>query len=269
MLEAEAFNLRNKKPNNQSQIRTRAQRARVVDPEDSDAEDVAEIRKDKQSKITEVPESSTTPQPTPQPITTPEASSSTVPDRIQTQSPEHPYSNVKDAIYHPPTDRNVGAPVKQVNKRPEQAYKTLPPIHDPQIALEVYKRSMEAPITITQPELLSLSPEVRSKVRDSTTTKRVPNKDALTAQNLCQGQDDDQVDEYPPIDVLAYDRQRTPPPGSYIAADPIENYYKSLGQNEDPDFEFLLVAKDSSAVRSVVALVDNLLRTVTPRDFIT
>ena len=35
---------------------------------------------------------------------------------------------------------------------------------------------MEAPITITHRELLLLSPEVRSQVREVTTTRRVPNE---------------------------------------------------------------------------------------------
>ena len=42
------------------------------------------------------------------------------------------------------------------------------------IAMNVYNRAMDLLITITQKELLSLSPEVRSQVREATTTCRQP-----------------------------------------------------------------------------------------------
>ena len=73
----------------------------------------------------------------------------TIPDSapvIQSNSaPEHPYQNIKDAAYTPLATRNVGAPIKAlpIAKKQELAYKTLPPIHDPLIAIEVYKRSID------------------------------------------------------------------------------------------------------------------------------
>src|ERR1700679_3832369 len=45
---------------------------------------------------------------------------------------------------------------------------------------------MDAPITITQRELLSMSPEVRSQYRDSTTTRRMPYNNGVTAQNYLE-----------------------------------------------------------------------------------
>jgi len=80
--------------------------------------------------------------------------------------PEHPFQSAKDAAYAPPNTQNIGAPIKPSSnvKWTDPAYKTLPPIHDAIIAAEVYKRSMDTPITITQRELLSLSPEVHSQV---------------------------------------------------------------------------------------------------------
>src|ERR1700678_1875389 len=42
---------------------------------------------------------------------------------------------------------------------------------------------MDAPITITQRELLSISPEVRSQYKNSTTTWRMPYNNGTTAQN--------------------------------------------------------------------------------------
>src|SRR5271168_4112571 len=110
----------------------------------------------------------------------------TVPiSKFQLTVPAHPYRNARNTAYTPPVDRNVAVPDKPNNgKRPEPAYKTLPPVHDPTIAANAYKRSMDAPITITQRELLSISPEVRSQYKDSTTTRRIPYNNGTTAQNI-------------------------------------------------------------------------------------
>src|ERR1700678_1318828 len=42
---------------------------------------------------------------------------------------------------------------------------------------------MDAPMTITQRELLCISPEVCSQYKDSTTTRRMPYNNGTTAQN--------------------------------------------------------------------------------------
>ena len=110
---------------------------------------------------------------------------------------EHPFQLAKDAAYSPPTIKNVGSQDKQVlpiNKKPEPAYRTLHPIHNPLIAETVFKQSMETPIMITQRELLLLSPEVRLQVRESTTTRHLPNKDLPTMHALVQ-QEMDEAEE--------------------------------------------------------------------------
>jgi hypothetical protein len=90
---------------------------------------------------------------------------------------EHPFKKAKDAVYIPPAEKNVGIEDNMsptITKKHEPAYRTLPPIHNPAIVINVLKRSMEAPITIMQKELLSLSPEVCSQVRDSIMTHQIP-----------------------------------------------------------------------------------------------
>ena len=162
----------------------------------------------------------------------------TIPDSAtvikSNSAPEHPYQNVKDAAYAPSATRNVGAPIKAlpVAKKQEPAYKTLPPIHDPLIATEVYKRSMDAPITITQRELLSLSPEVRSQVRDITTTRRVPNNSNIVSQNVLQVEEEESSNELVEIfsNEILHSRIQcrhlpSPPPDAIIVPDPIEHYY--------------------------------------------
>lgn len=48
-----------------------------------------------------------------------------------------------------------------------------------QVVEEAHERALEAPIAITQRELLSLAPEVRTKVADVTVKKRVPYQPVL------------------------------------------------------------------------------------------
>ena len=167
-LEAELFNLRARGPNVPSSVRTRAQRAREPSPEAR----IEEVPEPPVARITTPDEAP--PRKVPNVAHTPVSDESDIVPRVP--EPEHPFRHAKDAAYAPPVDRNVGAPIKApAYKKPEAAYKTLPPIHEASIATEVYKRSMEASVTITQRELLSLSPEVRSQVREATTTRRIPN----------------------------------------------------------------------------------------------
>src|SRR5882762_6746693 len=79
------------------------------------------------------------------------------------EPPIHPFAEVNDATYAPPCERNFATPLKPANaKKPEPAYRTMAPVYDDKIATNVYDRPMDSQITLTQRELLSLSPEVRS-----------------------------------------------------------------------------------------------------------
>jgi hypothetical protein len=89
--------------------------------------------------------------------------SSTSTQLQSTNGLEYPFWLAKDAAYSPPVNKNVRAQEKLVassTKKLELAYKTLPLIHDLLITKSVYKCSLDALITITQRELLSLSLEV-------------------------------------------------------------------------------------------------------------
>ena len=138
-LEAELFNLYVRKPAPTSTIQTRAQKAKA--PEVADEEGVVPTKNNTRSRIEEVADDEGTPT---QEITAPEDQ----PNMI----PEHLYCNARDAVYIPLTTQNVGIQAKPpvVPRQNEPIYRTLPPIHDPAIANNVYKRSMNAPITLTQ-----------------------------------------------------------------------------------------------------------------------
>ena len=180
---------------------------------------------------------------------------------------EHPFCNAKDAAYVPSTNKNPSttASAPTIIKRPEAAYKTLLPIHNPNIATAVYKWSMEAPITITQCKLLSLSPEVQSQVRDATTTKWVPNKDSRTAQTLLLVNDNDQKEqsvELPVISTFAIPNLHhcTLPAGTTIIPDEFKLYYKSLKPGQTPDPDCIMVAAGILPVCCIHMLVNNSLK---------
>ena len=94
----------------------------------------------------------------------------------------HPFAKAKDVTYSPPTSENVATkPKPPPVKKPEVTYRTSGLIYDPQVASDIYSRTMNSQITLTQRELLSLSPEVRSQVREATSNRRVPRVSAQTA----------------------------------------------------------------------------------------
>ena len=259
-LESEIYNIRQATESPILAVNTRAQKQRTpADPSDEERE-VAEARKTI-PRIEEVEDVDATPKP--------KQPAAQIPN-TQPIAPEHPYRNARDAAYSPPVNRNVAAKEKyNPAKRPDAAYKTLPPIHDPTIAAKVYNRSMDTPVTLTQRELLSLSPEVRSQVREATTTRRFPNKDGNTAQNYFDMDSEDYdtppvltaLTEIVPHFAIEHSNHRTPPPGSVIVKDHIEEYYKSLGDGEEPDPNRLLVATESGSIRAVFALIDNAQKT--------
>jgi hypothetical protein len=159
VLKAELFNLRTRRPVHPQFNRTTcAQKARNTNV-DIDGEEAVTAARAQQSRIKEIPDQDTTPShKNPQkknPLT------STYTQLQPTDGPEHPYQLAKDAAYSLPVTKSVGAQEKLVVssiKKPEPEYKTLPQLHDPLITELVYKHSLDAPITITQRKLLSLSP---------------------------------------------------------------------------------------------------------------
>jgi hypothetical protein len=93
----------------------------------------------------------------------------------ENREPTHPYATVPDAI-----NGTVPGPAARTMTRDpptlknDTTYTTTIKVHNPQITKTVYEHAMETPITITQRELLSLSPEVRAQIVNITIKKRVP-----------------------------------------------------------------------------------------------
>ena len=134
---------------------------------------------------------------------------------------------------------------------------------------------MNAHVTLTQRELLSLSPEVRAQYREATTQRRQPNKEGQTVSTSMIEEIEDEPEPEPnptlaPMENLiqtqpptrsvhfAGCQHRSPPVGATVLSDPYDSYYRSLGPGKHPDPDQLIVAKESASLRSVYALVDNM-----------
>ena len=87
---------------------------------------------------------------------------------------------------------------------------------------------MEAPITITQRELLLLSPKVCLQVQEVTTTKRVPTENKQPTQTFIVEEEETTKEITPSAFAYQHASHRILPEGLTIIPDPIETYYKSL-----------------------------------------
>ena len=258
VLEAELFNLCARKQVPVHANCTHAQKARNTNVEIEEEEVVAATRARPSARIEEVTDEEDM-QSHPKTTSRDNALSLTV-----AQPPsmtDYPFQLAKDAAYSPPTVKNVGLQDKQVspiNKKPEPAYRTSPPIHDLLITETIFKQSMEAPITITQRELLSLSSEVQFQVRKSTTMRHLPNKDLPTTHALAH-QETDEGEEvtFPIFSAFSLPEVTYAPDGSVTISDPVETYYGSLPPGFNPVEEALTVSLKSSTIRIILAFVDN------------
>ena len=126
--------------------------------------------KGKEKATTPVPETSQ-PTVTAVPATQAQPSTREVPSTSSSgpELPIHPFEKVRDANYLPPVNRNLGA----TGKTKDAAYHTQAPIQDAKFVETVLERSLkETHITLTFEELLSLSPDLRYRIRDKVTPKR-------------------------------------------------------------------------------------------------
>ena len=247
-LEAELFSLKSRRPGFTPIIRTRAQKTRDTSTEIDDSADEPPVQTTQHRAPSEEPPHHEPSQPT------------AAPSAPNVKGPEHPFRGAQDAVYAPPQSRNVGAPFKPpANKKPDVAYRTLPPVHNPAHAQSVYERAFCSSVTLTHEELLSLAPEVRTKFREAVTSCRAPPKEGTTDQHLYDAEEETVETYFAPAVSRAIPKcqHRSPPPGALIIPDPIEAYYRSLSPGEQPNFELLTVAKESLALRSIYPLVDN------------
>ena len=252
-LEAELFALKARRPGFAPTILTRGQKkARNISTEIEDEETDRPVPPPVPVESTRCEKSIT---PTASPTPPPPAVVSIAPANSMPIEPEHPFRNAQDATYAPPQSRNFAAPFKApANKKPDIAYSNAPPIYSQEHAKELCDCAFKTPLTITQEELLSLAPKVRARFREAITTRRNLTKEDSAESHLYA--DDNRVTETYFAPTIAY-QHRSPPPGTTVIPDLIETYYRGLAPGEEPDMEYLTVAKESHALRSIFPLVDN------------
>ena len=93
--------------------------------------------------------------------------------------------------------------------------RTAAPVYDPQVASTIYVHTMDSQITITQCELLSLSPEVRNQVCEATSNRQIVRTETTPApveQNL--------LDVFAHIEVTDDEDDRARCEVSHLAAMP-------------------------------------------------
>lgn len=169
-----------------------------------------------------------------------------VPDK---ESPIHPFANVRDATYAPPTTRNFGAaPTKFKNR--DGSYTNLAPVVQAQLAESVFKRSMSTPtVPLTIEELLSISPELRNRYREAVTPRRVTHDSNPTSTNMAA------FEELPTHDPALVDCHNNElDPDATIIPDSYETYLRVLPRGAIPSE--LTVAAESHSLRTIDLTID-------------
>ena len=194
-----------------------------------------------------VPAAPVTPATTPIAANVPTRQSEPISAAKPAEPPIHPFVKAAEATYRPPHERNFAAVAKPAR---EAAYRHTTPIHDPKIAEDVYNRSMTTPcVTLTPQELFSLSPEVRQKVREVVTAKRITNETKQT--NIATIVSNEEPLAFATEESLEAEQSNV----ALVIPDIYEQYLNTLRPGERP--EVLTVAKDSHALRSIYLLVNN------------
>ncbi|KAF8194899.1 hypothetical protein K438DRAFT_1761178 [Mycena galopus ATCC 62051] len=137
-----------------------------------------------------------------------------------TVGPQHPFANARDAAYAPPKDRNVGLPPPNTGP----AYRTNTPVHNPKDVSDVLESCLNAPVTLPQRQIWSIAPDIRSQLREITTPRRTNPKD----------------------------ESRTKTNSTPHFFTPRLCFYNSDSIPDD-----LVVSMESSAIRSILPIIDN------------
>ena len=199
----------------------------------------------------------------------------------RSQEPLHPYAAVPDATNGPTLGAARPAAREPTDRRQEQAYSTTAKVHDPRVAKTVFDRAMEMPVTVTQRELLSLAPEIRTQVADITVRKRVQREPFMQAMIEEVDSDDDDEGKYLPRDTIGRNYEatratqathmpaafaaaanrahpvaanRVPPANATIIPDPYEAYLRTHTDNTAE--QGIVVAAESNALRAILPTIE-------------
>ena len=169
-------------------------------------------------------------------------------------APEHPFAKAKDATYTPPQQSNVGA-LPKAKEKSGPTYRTVAPANNPKTVEQVVERILKAPAPgLNNEELFSIAPQICDKLRAYFTPKRVPTETATMLQATFETNP-----KLPSVEeILEVAKQQGKlPRGVVRIPDPYEIYLSRLGPDDNP--MPLTVARESHALRSIVANVNNRL----------
>lgn len=179
--------------------------------------------------------------------------------------PTHPYATVPDATHGAVIEPFRTAAKPPAAGRHDPAYTTTAKAYDPLIAKAVCERAMDATITVTQRELLSLSPEVRTQIADITVRKRMAREQAAMAmvedvtdeedETFLRSLEQAQATQAAHMPAAFATAARIPPANATIIADPFEAYLRD-GSTETKAADPFHVAAESNALRAILPIVD-------------
>ena len=115
---------------------------------------------------------------------------------------------------------------------------------------------MKSPIvTLTPEELFSISPEIRNRIKDTVSNKRIMPTDVNTLD-----MDNSQIESFvlqshtDPEVLIGHVTPPLPEEGAIVVQDPYEVYLRNVPQGQTP--EIITVAKESHALRSIIMILD-------------
>ncbi|SRR6266702_513815 len=149
-------------------------------------------------------------------------------------------------------------PATLATHKNDQAYTTTTKIHDEKVTHEVYKHTMETPITITQHKLLSLAPELHAQIADATVKCRIPhNVTQILLEEASEGaEEDDTRSEAQSTHMPAAFATAAHPPPTNQSASPQKAYLKTTTNAQDSQ-DKVEVATESNALCPVLPVVDS------------
>ncbi|EPS95028.1 hypothetical protein FOMPIDRAFT_1033102 [Fomitopsis schrenkii] len=153
--------------------------------------------------------------------------------------PEHPFQEARDGIRPPPPTKDVthtapSAPAKESNK--EVVYHNQVPVYQCKIMDTLM-------VSLTPEELLSISPEVRNKFRDTITPKHIPTKPCTVTYTVIK----DANKRTCSAELLE--------PGGVVVPDPFAVYLKQFDQGATGQTP--VVASELHVLCSIIGLFNN------------
>ncbi|KAF8259481.1 hypothetical protein EI94DRAFT_1813265 [Lactarius quietus] len=166
---------------------------------------------------------------------------------------EHLYTKVTDTVSAAQNNEELET-AQPPPRRNERAYTTTSNIYDEKVVSKVYNHILDMEVKVTSRELLSLAPEIRSKMANATIRRRLTR---TNAQAVLEGFSTPKLERSAKAHMpMTFSKAlHEPPADAIIITDPYEAFLRShpAGQ-EDEDIE---VAAESNSLRAILPIVDN------------